>query len=53
MSPSDILIWVNIGLTIGGFVTIYVKIIERLTKLETDNKHIMRKLNMGVRENGT
>lgn len=49
MSPSDVLVWLNIALTIGGFVTIYVKIVERLTKLETHNTHIMRKLDMHPR----
>lgn len=52
MTPSDILVWLNIALTIGGFVTVYVKIIERLTRLETNNKHIMNKLKMGMRSDG-
>lgn len=49
MSPSELLVWLNIVLTIGGFVTIYVRIVERLTRLETNNKHIMNKLKMGIR----
>lgn len=53
MSPSEALVWLNIVLTIGGFVTIYVRLVERLTRLETNNKHIMHKLKMGVREDGT
>lgn len=53
MSPSEALVWLNIVLTIGGFVTIYVRIVERLTRLETNNKHIMRKLKMDTREDGT
>lgn len=49
MTPSDILIWLNIVLTVGGFVTIYVRIIERITRMEVNTKHIMHKLKMGVR----
>lgn len=50
MLTSDIISWINIALTVGGFVTLYIKIIERLTRLETNNKHIMHKLKMGIRE---
>lgn len=50
MIASDVLVWLNIALTIGGFVTVYVKLIERLTRLETNNKHIMNKLKMGIRD---
>lgn len=50
MMESDVLVWLNIVLTIGGFVTVYVKLIERLTRLETNNKHIMNKLKMGIRD---
>jgi hypothetical protein len=50
MTPSEALVWFNIVLTIGGFVTLYVRVIERLTRLETNNKHIMHKLKMSNRE---
>jgi len=49
MSPSEALVWLNILLTIGGFVTIYVRIVERLARTETNIKHVMHKLKMGVR----
>lgn len=42
--------WLNVVLTLGGFVTVYVRIAERLTRLEANNKHIMAKLKMGIRD---
>ena len=50
MSSSELAIVVNIVFTIIGFLLLYFKQGERITRLETHLIHIMRKLGMSARE---
>lgn len=53
MSGQDLAIFLNIMLTILGFLTLHAKIMERITRVETHIFHIMRVLKMKPRENQT
>lgn len=37
ITPGEV---INIAVSIGGFVAVYVRIVERLTRLEENYKHV-------------
>ena len=49
MSAQDMAVFLNIVFTVIGFVVLYFRLGERVTKLETHLIHIMRKLGMSAR----
>lgn len=61
ITGTDVLIYLNMAGMLIGFVSLYVKLVEkisknhetttnRLTRLETDSVHMMRKLGMEPRK---
>ena len=35
LTSNELLIWLNIIVTLGGFVAVYVRLIERVVRVET------------------
>lgn len=50
MSSQELATFINILFTVIGFVIIFFKLGERVTRLETHLIHIMRKMGMTERE---
>lgn len=53
MAPNEILGWLNLILTLGGFVSIYIKIVDRMARIETHQEHIMNALDLRKRASDT